>query len=888
MQKALLFSTAASLALLMPSNVHAAGQAAQSDQGSPAEQTDAGEQTTGSGDIIVTARRRAEDASKVPLAVTAFSGEALEEKNVTNLFDLTKIAPGINIQIGNSRTQPWLTIRGQSKGTSANIQPGVIVYVNEVPLSNMGVLIPTYDLTNIQVLKGPQGTLFGRNAIGGAVLVATQAPTREVEGYAKVDVGSHSYKQFEAAVNVPVLEDRMALRLATQINYDGGSYRGQLVSPYTINPATNLATPGTIRPMSRNLDATASQAVRASLWVEPVDGLTNTTVVEYSKTRGLAAAFPTEFFSSGFNGGTPQFQYLPRSVLLTNLGPVVGQNVLNLARCGDATATPSTPLLNCDWRAAQAYAQASNGRSGVVNSDPWQTRSILFSVTNTTALDLGSATLKNIFGYRSTDVYQNSDVDGTGLPIVTTAAQIQVAQITNELQLSGSLLNGALDYTVGGFYYHEAPNGPAGTQTADVNVLFGLSHSLGASHVTNDSRALYGQLDYALDWLVEGLTVTAGLRQTWDTVQACASNVAYSPLANQMYVLGPDSPIITDQEQCESGSLTRADFPGSTSVSTSNLPKTDFRKLTYTVGANWQITPQAMVYVVHRRGYRAGSFTVPLVTDPFLSHLQAFGPQTLTDFEVGTKLRWRSGSVQGSLDLAAFTGKDKGNQLSVSTSGLAGGVCVPEAITASRPANCTSAGNASIPAGTPGVLVSTPALGTILNAGELTIRGFEAQGSITPLEGVTIGGGVAYLDYEVDRITIDPAIIALLTAAGRTGGLPRTIVLNQQPRWAYNLDLDVTLPNRILDSVVSLSANFKRSGSVQQADNIVPAYSVLDARLTFADIGQTGVDVAFWARNLTNNYYFNGGIGGAATGNYSYSVAPPRTVGVSLKYSFGS
>lgn len=888
MRKSVLLSTAASLSLLVSAPAYAAAPADQADQGISAGPAEADEQTTGPGDIIVTARRRAEDVSKVPLAISAFSGATLEKKNVVNLFDMNKIAPGINIQIGNSRTQPYITIRGQSKGPTGNIQPGVIVYVNEVPLSNFGVLIPTYDLTNIQVLKGPQGTLFGRNAIGGAVLVATQAPSKEFGGYAKVDIGSYDYKQFEGAVNVPIIAEKVALRLATQISYDGGSYSGQRVSAYTIDPATGLATPGTIGPMSRNLDANSSQAIRASLFIQPVEELTNTTVFEYSKTRGLAAAFPTEFFTSGFNGGAPQFQYLPRSVLLSRLGPVVGQNVLNLGRCGDATATPSTPQLNCDVRAAQAYAQASNGRAGIVNSDPWQTRALLLSVTNTTALDLGGATLKNIFGYRSTDVYNNSDVDGTGLPIVTTAAQVQVSQITNELQLSGSLFNDALKYTVGGFYYREAPNGPAGTQTADVNVLFGLNHTLGASFITNTSKAVYGQFDYSLDALIPGLTVTAGLRQTWDSVKACVANISFSPLANQLYVLGPDAAIYPGKQACESGSLTAANFPGATAVASSNLPETKFRKLTYTLGANWQITPAAMIYFVNRRGYRAGSFTVPFIADPFVSQLQSFAPQTLTDFEVGTKLRWRAGGMRGSLDLAAFTGKDKGTQLSVSTSGLAAGVCVPQAISTSRPSNCVSPGNASIPAGTPGALVRTPALSTIINAGELTIRGFEAQGSITPIEGVTLGGGVAHLDYKVDRITIDPNLIALLTAAGQTGNLPKTVILNQQPRWAYNLDVEVTLPNRVLDSTVSLSANFKHSASVRQAENTVPAYSVLDARLLFANVGETGLDIAFWARNLTNKYYFNGGISGAATGNASFSVAPPRTFGLSLKYAFGS
>src|SRR6185369_4323416 len=144
------------------------------------------------GDIVVTARRRAEDISKVPVSVTAFGSAQIESKHIQNLTDLTKLTPGLNITGGGSRTNVFVTIRGQSRGVTGNVSPGVLTYFNEVPLPTYGSTIPTYDMANIQVLKGPQGTLFGRNSIGGAILTYSKAPTYHFEGYVKGEIGQYA------------------------------------------------------------------------------------------------------------------------------------------------------------------------------------------------------------------------------------------------------------------------------------------------------------------------------------------------------------------------------------------------------------------------------------------------------------------------------------------------------------------------------------------------------------------------------------------------------------------------------------------------------------------------------------------------------------------------
>ena len=124
------------------------------------------------GDIIVTARRREESAQTVPVAITALSTAALETRSVRTLSDLTSATPGLRFAREGNANNASISLRGLNKiAASSTGTPAVVVYLADVPLPGEGLNLPTFDLANVQVLKGPQGTLFGRNTIGGAVLV---------------------------------------------------------------------------------------------------------------------------------------------------------------------------------------------------------------------------------------------------------------------------------------------------------------------------------------------------------------------------------------------------------------------------------------------------------------------------------------------------------------------------------------------------------------------------------------------------------------------------------------------------------------------------------------------------------------------------------------------
>jgi iron complex outermembrane recepter protein len=788
---------------------------------------------------------------------------------------------------------PFVVLRGQSKAVTGTGAPGVLSYFNDVPLPNYGSLIQTYDMANIQVLKGPQGTLFGRNSIGGALLTYSQEPTPDFGGYGSIEVGSYDLIQFEGAVNMPIVQDKIVLRVAGQVGHDGGNVDTFLFSPYKIDPSKlnfanpadspGFAIPGQLVPSKRNVDEFRTASFRASLLIEPNDWIKNLTVFDHSLVRGTPNTVTQSFAS--FNSGPPAIYQFPSSVIAGVVGPpgspadqLFFANVYANAII-PALAQCSTNQIQCNFNVA-ANALSSEGlgkRVQYATQDPWLARTIVQGITNTTSIMFGDHTLKNIFAIRTTDSFSNTSLSGLPLPVINTASQTRLKQVTEELQLSGSLLDNRLQYTLGGFFYEEKPNGLGGYQALEVNALFGLAHTLSTTYLYNKSKAIYGQVDYSLDALVEGLSVTAGARQTWDEQSACTTAQTVSPFAPQMLIqtAGSQEGIVPSEEQC----LSNGAGPG---VVAQVLPVAKFNKLTYTLGLNWEVTPQLLIYATTRRGYRAGGYNTP-VYDPYLASLQTYAPESLTDYEIGTKFRWSAGEARGSVDLAVFTGKDKGNQLPINTSNLNGGTCIPEAVgTGGRPANC------STPGGQAGTLVRVVASTTTDNAGELTIRGFELAATVSPFPALTLGGNVGYVDAKVDKVELNAALLNVLTKAGRFA--PSTIVIQGQPTWTVNGNITVDVPGKVIGGNLSAGLDFHYNSNYQQVEVKIPSQKQFDFRARLSDIADTGLTLTAYVKNLTDSktYYGGGSTSPSGVGVTSFILGKPRTFGLELLYRFGS
>jgi iron complex outermembrane receptor protein len=252
---------------------------------------------TGLTEIVVTARRTRERAQDVPQSVIGIGAATLQNLTVQNFNDLQYVAPGLNLVGGYTGGYINPSIRGQYQSTNAQgTQPGVATYFAEVYAPTQPAQL--YDLADIQVLKGPQGTLFGRNSTGGAVLIGPERPnTSSLSGYVKGELGNLKYGDIEGAVNIPVIDGKLAIRVAGDHESRDG---------YTRNLYNGTT-----------LDGSNFTGSRVSILFTPIDGVENYTVytashyhtepsnVLYAVLCGRIPTAPACFYNSPFI--SPQF-----------------------------------------------------------------------------------------------------------------------------------------------------------------------------------------------------------------------------------------------------------------------------------------------------------------------------------------------------------------------------------------------------------------------------------------------------------------------------------------------------------------------------------------------------------------------------------------------------
>ena len=170
-------------------------------------------------EVVVVARRTEERLQDVPVTVTAISAQTLKETQVTQPGDLIKLIPSLSVQQEAVAGGANFAIRG--------IRDGVVTYLNDVPVGTLAINDQIWDLSSLQALAGPQGTLFGKSATGGAVLFQTQRPTKTFGGYLDGSYGNYNYQQLNGVVNLPV-NDMLQMRFGVQVTKRDGVVKNDL------------------------------------------------------------------------------------------------------------------------------------------------------------------------------------------------------------------------------------------------------------------------------------------------------------------------------------------------------------------------------------------------------------------------------------------------------------------------------------------------------------------------------------------------------------------------------------------------------------------------------------------------------------------------------------
>ena len=273
----------ASLIALAASSGANAAQTAPSAPSAPDTVSDASDGYT----IVVTARRREENLQDVPVAISVLGGAALERENIVDVADLGGSVPGLVVgnSLGGGRSTPTFAIRGQSQQELSGIaDPSVSLYINDIPVPRaQGANTGFFDIAGVEVAKGPQGTLFGRNTTGGAIIVRTRRPEKRFDASIAAAVGNLGMFTLDGMVNVP-LGDIGAIRIAGQ-HYERGGYLRDVL-------------------LNKDINTVNEDAIRVSLLLEPTDGLKNETTFSYSNSdNGGTGGYVVFSLSRAFAAG---------------------------------------------------------------------------------------------------------------------------------------------------------------------------------------------------------------------------------------------------------------------------------------------------------------------------------------------------------------------------------------------------------------------------------------------------------------------------------------------------------------------------------------------------------------------------------------------------------
>lgn len=548
-------------------------------------------------DIIVTARRRSESAQDVPLAVTAFNAELLERKNIDDVLAISANVPGTLIErsTGGGANNLVFAIRGQSQAElSSVVDPSVSLYINDIPVPrSAGANVGFYDVGSVEVLKGPQGTLFGRNTTGGAVLVRTNQPVHEFEASLSQTVGSFGLFKTEGMINLPI-GDTLALRVAASLGKRNG-YITDVVTGQKVNFLEN-------------------QSVRASLLFEPNDSLRSVTVGGYTRIR------------DGFSGG--RLTFAPSALWAPGLA--------------DQATRPDPYTI-----ASGVVPQDDNDVYTIDNttnfelSDNISIKNIIgyreFSFEATNDLD---GTRDGLFqAGKIVDHNQFSEefqISGTFDKFDFIAGAFYFTERSNDQAPSTGALVG-IPYAAGTDPVIEPSNSMSRFP------FFSNTWAI----AKNESYAAFVQGTYKI---TPELSLTAGLRYTVDNREMTVRNRTYIAAVS---TTDQSCRFTLDEDNNPATRETRPVINRAAGIDNCNFKVNLTQKEpTYMVSMDYRVTPDALLYATYRRGYRAGGFGPRGANQVAIE--RPFESEFVDNFEIGLKADWNIGDTFLRTNIAAF------------------------------------------------------------------------------------------------------------------------------------------------------------------------------------------------------------------------------------------
>jgi outer membrane receptor protein involved in Fe transport len=788
-------------------------------------------------EIVVTARKREEGLQNSPVAISAFDSRALQELGATNIRDLTYAAPSLQFAEAGNKA-PIISIRGIGQRESiAALDPTVGVYLNGIYIPRTDTqLLDTVDTESVQVLRGPQGTLFGKNTTGGALLVTSRSPnTDEFSAEVSTRLGNFGRRDARLLMNIPLAEDTLAMRAAVNsVKSDG----------YLKNTAGDR-----VYGDEERLAATARM-----LW---------------TPTRSFSADFFLYGSKQNENG-------LGVNCLFVN-NPTSNLGLLAYPGAGNTTTSFRD---SCE----QSEAAAEDRKVSMADKTAFRITNEMAALT--LEWDLENIELKSITAYgHQQDIVVEDDQDGSAIEALQNGTitvnnylrdgGINVGdeerdQLSQEFNLVGTAFDESLSYTLGLFYSYESMDNSPYTQAigpgtfsvvpgpANGPVLSPHKMLATISDLESETVGLYAQSTYDFtDWF----QLTAGARFTQEKRERDAR--VYSVDLDELSIL-TGSTVLYDFNLISYGSLAdfnaayqqylNGEFAIPMELTSNKSGEDSWNDISPAITASfvnlenyfgWDHLDSMLIYATISKGFKSGGL------EPKGSDLSTFAPEKLLNYELGTKIDTFDHRLRFNAALYYMDYEDI--QVRVAETGV-GGI--------------------------------TDILLSIANAGEATVAGVELEVTAVPVDNLSLALAFNYVDASYDEYETKEV--------GQTGSIDRSdepFGYTPEVTASFTVGYDFITRN-VGTWSPSLTVFYQDemfvgldSNAPQYEESTLPDYTLLNARLNWS-IGRN-LNLAAYVDNVADEEYYQGGFAVTqALGAAIVVQGAPRTYGLEASYEF--